>query len=124
LKHSEVNEKNISLIFMNNAMFYIKTFNDKFEIWKFDFVTKKESMVSEHVVAPQEDTRLKLKLVFFVRQGHDVAQWGEEQDETEILNARFVQLCYGAHKVATCAKIEIRQIHNIDECLFAQAVRT
>ena len=108
---------------MNNAMFYIKTFDNKFEIWKFDFVSKKESMVSEHEVPPQEDTRLKLKLAFFVRQGHDVAQWGEEQDETEVLNARFVQLCYGQHKVATCAKIEIRQIHNIDECLYSRALR-
>jgi hypothetical protein len=109
---------------MNNAMFFIKTFNDKFEIWKFDFNSKKESMVSEYEVPSQEDTRLKLKLVMFVRRGHDVAQWGEEQDETEVLNNRFVQLCYGAHKVATGAKIEIRQIQKFENCLYSQAVRT
>lgn len=106
-------------------MFFIKTFEDKFEIWKFDFVSKEESMFSEYEAPSQEDTRHKLKLAFFVRQGHDVAQWGEEaQDETEFMNGIFIQLCYGAHKVATCAKIEIRQIQNIDECLFAKAVRS
>jgi hypothetical protein len=77
-------------------------------------------MVSEHEAPSQEDTRHKLKMAFFVRKGHDVVQWGEEeQDETQVLNTSFVQLCYGTHKVATCAKIEIRQIHNLDECLFS-----
>ena len=73
ISHSDVHENGRSYIFANNGMFFIKTFEDKFQICKFDFGSKEESTIQEVEVPAKDDQRLKLKQVFFIKLAHEVA---------------------------------------------------